>query len=459
MKLSLTHFLPIGGLISLAISSCGDTSNIGSSLISDEVSIIVDSSFVASGRTADNSQVQARTITQLLGIINAGEYGTLSSDFVTQFMPAGSIDTTGITSDNIDSVKLIFSIPNGAYVGDSLIPMGLKVFPLTKSLPSPIFSDFDPTDYYDPSAPLSSKIYACNALGEKDSVAALDARYIFVDLPASLGKRLYDAYVTDPAIYQSPTSFSRVFPGLYVSNSYGSGRVVKIQNTLLRLYYHRTFHKADKDSTARYYGNYYAVTPEIISNNIIDYKMSQPLSNRIESGEQIIVAPAGTDIDVEFPAKDIINFYRANSGPLSVINSLSFSIPAEYLTNNYGILPPDNLLLVLKNKKDKFFADNLVNDNVSSFYATFDSENMCYTFSDMRGYILDVLGKDNLTPDDYTFSLTPVIVTVSTNQTSYYQTSTYVSDISPYMETPAMVKLSVEKAKIIFTYSKQSIKN
>lgn len=458
MKLSLRHLIPVS-FIAAIISSCGDTTNIGSSLISDEISIVVDSSFVASGSTADNSQVQARTITQLLGIINAGDYGTLTSDFVTQFMPAGSIDTAGITSDNIDSMKLIFSIPNGAYVGDSLIPMGLKVYPLSRTLPSPIFSDFDPTDYYDPSAPLSSKIYACNALGERDSVAKLDARYIFVDLPRSLGRKLFDAYVADPSSYQSPTSFAKIFPGIYVSNSFGSGRVVKIKNTLLRLYYHRTIRKDNRDSTVYYFGNYYAVTPEIITNNIIDYKMGEPLARRISNGEQIIAAPAGTDIEVKFPAREIISKYRANSGPLSVINTLSFKIPAEYITNNFGILPPDNLLLVLKKKKEEFFANNLVNDNVTSFYATFDPTNMCYTFTDMRGYILDLLKKDTLTADDYTFSLTPVIVTISTNQSSYYSTSTYVSDISPYMETPAMVKLSVENAKIIFTYSKQSIKN
>lgn len=41
-------------------------------------------------------------------------------------------------------MKFVMQMTNGCYTGDSVIPMGLKVYPLTKALPSPIYSNFDP---------------------------------------------------------------------------------------------------------------------------------------------------------------------------------------------------------------------------------------------------------------------------------------------------------------------------
>ena len=78
----------------------------------------------------------------------------------------------------------------------------------------------------------------------------------------------------------------------------------------------------------------------------------------------------------------------------------------------------------------------------------------------MRQYILDMLAKDNLTADDYTFIITPVNVTYENSQSGYYQQAqAFVQSITPYISGPAMCKLDLEKAKIKFTYSKQSIKN
>ena len=57
---------------------------------------------------------------------------------------------------------------------------------------------------------------------------------------------------------------------------------------------------------------------------------------------------------VDIPLLDVINFYRQNSGHLSVINNLTLSIPAIDISNEYGIDPPTQLLMVLKKDKDKF---------------------------------------------------------------------------------------------------------
>ena len=116
----------------------------------------MDSSFTVSGRSITVDRVQSRTITQLIGLINAKGFGELESEVVCQFMPAASLVTEGVTADDIDSLKLVLLTSKTGFVGDSLAPMGLEVFRLNRQLPSPIYSDLNPTEYYDPSAIIGS---------------------------------------------------------------------------------------------------------------------------------------------------------------------------------------------------------------------------------------------------------------------------------------------------------------
>lgn len=446
-------------IILISLFSCGNTSSVGTSLLTDEVQIIMDSSFTVTGSSTPNAEVQSRTTTQLLGLIDAKEYGNFSSEFVTQFMPAAQIDTTGIPVDNIDSLKLIMAVPNGAVVGDSVVPMGLEVYLLDKELPNPIYSDFDAEGYYDPSQPIASTIYNVSAIGESDSVSALSYRYIYVTLPRTLGRELYQAYLENPSSYLTPKAFVNIFKGLYVRNSFGSGRVARINSSLMRLYWHTdTVSSQGTDSIIPGYGNYYAVTPEIITNNIIDFEMAPSLQSMIDQGRTIIAAPTGSDAIINFPAQDIIDVYRSGSGPIAMVNDLTMSVPAKLIANEYGINPPPYLLLVLKSEKTAFFMNNNLPDNETSFFAAYNEETGSYDFTGMRDYALWLLAKNNITADDYTFILTPVTLNYGTNNSGYYGSSSYLESVAPYVLEPAMTELDLEKVKIIFTYSKQSKK-
>ena len=119
------------------------------------------------------------------------------------------------------------------------------------------------------------------------------------------------------------------------------------------------------------------------------------------------------------------------------------------------------MLMLLSKDKDKFFANNEITDDVTSFVATYDSSEGCYTFSGLRAYLLKMLEEyeknGKVEAEDYTFTLTPVTVTTETNSSGYYQTSTYISSITPYVLTPVMTKLDLGKAKITFTFTKQSV--
>lgn len=464
MKQKFLHiFLPMVAAAATIIlgTSCNDTtSKIGTSLIEDQTEVIMDSTFVITGKSVENLRIQSRTTKQVLGDIRADGYGEFRSDFVTQFMAASKLDTDNVPVENIDSLKLIMRIPKTNVVGDSLAPMGLQVFPLTKVLPAPIYSDFDPADYYDPSTPLATQYYKANVLEEGDTAQWMNSSYIFVKLPQELARKLYQTYLDNPASYSSPAAFTKEFPGFYIRHSFGSGNVVSIEQTVMRMYYHKnTVNAAGRDTTYRYTGYYYGVQPEIITNNIINYTISDKIQARLDKGENLLIAPAGRDVEINFPAKELISSYRDNAGKLSVINTVSFRIPVSEIENSYGINPPSSILLILSKDKDKFFIENDVNDDVTSFLGTYDSANKCYTFANMRSYMLDILGKEELKEEDYTFTVTPVsLVTTTEASTSYYYygTSETVNAIVPYIGTPVMASLDLSKAKIILTYSKQT---
>ncbi|MDE6360999.1 MAG: DUF4270 domain-containing protein [Muribaculaceae bacterium] len=451
-------------LLGSLFTACENTTqDIGSSLIQAESEVVIHNEFSVSGHSTPNTAIESRTIVQLLGDISAEGYGNFSADFVCQFMPASKLVTDGVTVNDLDSMKLILAYPNGGYVGDSIAPMGLEVFPLNRQLTSPIFSTFNPEEYCDvTAAPLASKIYVGNAQGENDSIQALSYREIYVDLPLSLARDLFTLYVENPEAYSFPSEFAKHFPGIYVRNSFGAGRVTQIQQTSMVIYYHTTSEDAEGNEVkTSHEGNYFVVSPEVISNNNISFTIDPALQARIDAGESIIVAPVGRDVEITFPIRDVLDYYLDNCGPLSVVNTLTMTIPAEEIENAYGIGIPESLLMVVSSEKDEFFLNNSLNDDKKSFIATYSASSKGYVFSGLRNYFLAMLDKYNAdgTIDiaDATFTLTPVTLTTESTSNGY-TTSTYVSAITPYIGKPAMGKLNLDKADITFQFSKQSFK-
>ena len=456
-------------LISATVSCNNEISTIGSSLIDDQVEIVIDSAFTITGYSVRSNSVPARTILQLLGSIDAEGYGSFASDVVTQFMPMEQFDTIGMNVDQIDSVKMIMRCPNGAYVGDSLMPMGITVYPLTKQLPMNIQSDFDPTDYYDPkSTPLCSTIYTLTAAGYKD-IADQPYRYVTMDIDPEFGRNLYRKYLESPSTFATPQAFAQYFPGVYIKNTFGNGRVMQVDSTVVTLYYRQRLPLEDDeegDTIVNTSTSYLAVATEILTNNNIDYRVSPLIQEYVDKGVPLLVAPTGYDVDITFPGRELVDAYRSRTNALAVVNTLSVSIPVETVANDYGIAPPTYILMVLKSKKDDFFLRSKLPDDETSFYAKYNTQTGNYEFNDMRAYVLYLLNKKEIKDEDVEFTICPVTIgwqNTVTSTTSYYY-STYDTDnqytiatVTPYINKPTVAILHIEQAKIKFTYSVQSL--
>ncbi len=461
----------------LGLWSCNDET-IGSSINDTRLAIIADSSFTIVGEAVENRSLQSRTSTQLLGTIKSKGYGTLSSQFVTQFMPVYAVDTAGVTEDWIDSCKLILRLPStGAFTGDSVAPMRLNVYALNKQLPSPIYSDFDASGYYDESDLMASASYSqasSKLVSEYDSenYTYVYHREVEIPFPVSFARKLFNEFIDNSETFRSPSNFAKYFPGVVITNSFGSGRVMNFTDTGLRVYYRKR--TALSDTTDTIYPaveqTYIGSSPEVVMNNLITLDVDADVQQRVDNGEAIVMAPAGFEVKARFPIQDIVDTYKAASqNSMSVINSLSLELPVEELETQYDIEPPQYLLMVKSDMKNDFISGDSLTNSKDSFYAEYDSSEKSYTFSGMRDYILDIINnKGGIAPEsDMYFTITPMDVTVYTDTSSsyyyyyYYSSSSYststVTKISPQVSCPAIARLRLDKAKVKIIFSKQSM--
>ena len=460
MRTTLYTLLAV--VLALALHSCTDET-IGSSLTDTRTAIIEDSSFVLTGHSVPNQRVQARTSTQLVGLLKADGYGTLGSEVVTQFIPASTIDTTGVSVDMIDSCRLMLAITPSGFTGDSLPAMRMNVYRLNRQLPSPLFSDFDPSEYYNESDLLGSTAYspssATTIYKETQQTAAITYKAVFVPMPVSLAREMQSEFRHNPETFNSPSAFAKFFPGIYIKNSYGSGRVMNFNRTELQVFYRKAQTDIDgNDTIINNRSTYLAATPETLQDNIISYEVDAAVKQRIDQGEAIVVAPAGYEVQLRFPIQEIIDsFYSSVGDDLGVINKLELTLPVEDTGTAYNIDPPTNLLMVKTSQKDKFIAGDSLTNNKDSFYATYSSAKRAYVFTGLRDYILNIINNQNgiASEEDINLTVTPVDVITYTSAATYSTSAqTIVTKISPQVSVPAIARLRLDKAKVKITYSK-----
>jgi len=473
--------LCIGSALALlaGITACDSSDDLtmpGSALVSDQFSVVVTDTFTLNARSIPNPRVQSRTTTQLLGAIEAPAYGTLHADYVAQLFPSNSIDTTGVA---LDSIKLQLVFDKGGFVGDSLAPIGFEVYPLTGMLPYPIYSnfpegtDFAETGFYNPEPAADdchgTGMFTGAGISISDAVAGNKYRFAYASLPKSFGQKILDAY-KDPStrnLFNNPEEFARqIFPGVYVKTTFGSGRVTRITDTRVMMYYSKSQRLANSDgvlvdSITRHFTYIMSTAPEVVSNTNITLDMSDRITTMANAGRAVLVSPAGRDVELTFPIRNVIKAYEQSTGSsLSIVNTMTFSMPCDSITNGRGITPPTYLLMVLSKDKDKFFAANKLPDDVTSFVATLNTKTMTYDFGNMRDYLMEMIAKgDALSPEDYTFTMTPVSM-VTEDSSSYYSSasSSTLSGMSPMVAMPSMAELLPQKSKVTLTFSKQQIK-
>lgn len=470
MKISRYFLIP--AVSALLFTACDDdTSLIGSSLSRGEVTIVLDSlKYHLQSEVLERDNFDSRSTTTLLGRISVPVYGDLRCSFVSQLLPAtttGIPDSIGV--ERMDSMRMIASVPRGAFTGDSIAPQQLKVYSLTKPLPAYIDNKFDPDGYFDKENPLGCQTYSMNELSSNDSIfAKRSVINIPVTLPAKMARETFNAYKSDPSLFEWPANFSKKYPGVYVESGFGRGCISNIAALNFYIYYHhletRTFIEGDvsvnKEVVVKDSVSVFTTGPEVTTANIISYEIGAKLKGMKGDGKSLVTTPGGYVTRIKFPADEIIKEYNDRDHNMGIVSNLSFSLPASQIENDLDIQVPPFMALIKTSELDSFFNANKLPDDKTSFWAAYNSTTGQYTFKSMRQYIVDLMKNDMPpTDDDMDFTLIPVNILTESETNSYTgAVTTYVTRCAPYMLKPTMALLHTDRAVICFTYSMQTIK-
>lgn len=453
------------------ISCENEVSPIGGSIVNGEVAISVDSLILkVDASTLREEEIDARSATTLIGDINVPEYGHLSASYVTQMLSAASLsipDSIGI--DRVDSLRMVLEIPRNQTIGDTLAPQQLKVYRLNRQLPSDIMSDFNPEGYYDKADYVATRNYTLSALAMPDSAfRKLTMLSIGFPMPKQWAVDIFRAYREGSVAFEWPQDFNRYFPGLYIEPSFGRGAMANVDATRMWLYYHYYVKRnvveneqaVQKVYTMKDSVCVFASSPEVISSSILTYAPSRSVEDLVAEGKKVITTPSGYRVRIKFPAKEILEQYWVSDHNLSIINNLTFALPATTIPNEHGILPPPELLMIRTKDIKDFFANGKVPDNKTSFRGTYSSTRGRYEFSSMREYIVDLRNKGrDIDPEDIDFTLIPVSFTTETVTSSYTGATTiYVTSCTPYISSPRMAVIDTDRAAVVFTFTSQLVK-
>ena len=434
-------------LIAGYLIGCNDTiDSIGIHMKPDEdVIAVFDTTLNIDGRTIRMDSLYAKSINGLLGQFQDPQFGGLKAGYVCQYYPSlgFSLDSIlGTAGQEVDSIQL--KILYTSYVGDSLAPMEVSVYPVVRPLEKNYYTNVDPAQFCDTQTLLGQQAYTARDLTISDSLnQTLSYKMVSVPLSRELGQSFLDEYRKPNHGLFTPSGFTTFFPGTYLASTFGSGCILKVESTEIDIYYTRLFTKqgsAGQDSI--YQGASLAVlsvTKEVIQLN--KYKGLNDEHLLEESSDKMYLkSPAGIFCEVSIPLKKIVQTLGNRK-----FNNVKLSIGAypkedrEYVLNfpglgvsNTATQTRPKMLLIEPDSIKTFFEERKYANGQTSFYTTFDASAFAYTFDNISNVIQNAIDKGvqneflslylipvdvsyYLYTDPYTYSSYPV-----DNATSHY---------------------------------------
>ena len=429
-----------------------------------------------SGTTIKDPVLYAKTIYGLLGNFYDPSYGQLKAGYICQFYPAqgfgdqdriNSVDA--FTGGKIDSVQL--KILYTAYVGDSLSPMEVSVYPVTKALEENYYTPLRPADYCDLDSILGKKVYTAYDLNISDSLHQanlLNGNYKVVSVPLSreLGQTFYDEYkecLKDPDRknpFKTPEAMAEFFPGLYVRSTLGSGCLLQVEKTDVFIYYSWTQQVEDTTNQVNGFRTdtlisvaVLDVTKEIIQLNEYVGSHDEQLWEVSDVEKMYIKTPAGIFAQISIPMGELkskIGNRKFSSVRLSIQAEVAddwkytWTFPGTGAANSLS-MAQSKMLLIEPDSISSFFEKQKVADGRTCYFTTFEPSTYSYTFSNIANVIQYALDHQPMI-DPLVLRLVPVDVAYYNASSSYsYYPVDYAS--SHYL-FPSAVTLKKDNLKI-----------
>jgi hypothetical protein len=465
---------------SILLGSCNDDYGlVGPSIQPEEdTPTIKADTFMLKASTVVLDSIYAKTATGLLGEIYDPLFGDLKADFICQFYAQDGFTFRQKPIDGkIDSVLFMLFYSNRDWIGDSLASMQATVYPVVKPLDRNYYTNIDPAQYVDFNNPLASKTYSPRDLTVSDSlwnatttsgsytVYSYNAR-IEIKLPVSLGQKFYEESINNPGNFVDQDAFNKFFPGLHITNTFGSGNILSINATQIVIYYN---YYAERPSTGAIdsvvmANEVFPVTKEVIQMN---HMKNAGLDQLLVPNDQYtyIKSPAGVSTRLTIPMKEIKEKVENRR-----INTFYFELKAMPQDNwKYALSPPENVLLIPEDSVKTFFEKGKTEDNVTTYLGTYNPASLLYFFTPITSTSTaasTVTSKTNLAnlikyqllyaPDeDLNMLLIPVTRSIMSSGSSTVATESISSYLKPASLTLRKDSLAMQVQVITSIYEKE----
>lgn len=417
-------------LATFIFMSCDDTTdNIGSGTLidnSDNLNIVTDT-FEITSRSIIADSVLSRNTSGYLGKVRDPETGAyMSSNFMTQFyLPEGfefpnkdsihSVVNGEIVADSCD-IRLYYK----EFYGDSLAPMKLTAYELTKPIPEETYySNFSPEkEGFVDKTKAVDKVYTITDLNV-DETTRKGSDYIpsiRIPLDASFGTKLIRHYYDNPSDFKDAYTFiHKVLPGFYFKTQGGLGSMAHVFLSQLNVYFRYKFTTTKSDETkvdtiivanAAFPG-----TEEVLQTSTIINDKAAIKRLAEDNTCTYIKSPAGIFTEMTIPVEAIMRGHENDT-----INTAKVSLTRinATQTGEYALEAPQTLLMIPKAEMYTFFEDRKVVDYKTSYIATFNKTSNQYTFSNI-GSLVRHMWENKSQKDWDKVVIIPVSTTVNTS--------------------------------------------
>ena len=432
-------------MLTIAISSCDkDTTTMGYTLTSekDQFNVMVDTFDVAT-QSVSAGAVLSRSAYSYLGRIKDPETGAyITSDYMTQFMVLEN-EGDGIfqVKDSISSLDSLgrpealscyLNIIVSSYQGDSLAAMKLAVEELAKPVEEgkTYYTNFVPekSGYIRQDGLFKEKLYSIIDLTMSDSLRNVRRNgnyYERILIPLNdpytdkegnaynnYGTYLMRQYYDHPEYFRSAIAFAQnVCPGFYVKTTDGIGLMSEIISNQLVVDYRF------KEDSVQYLGEHvFYGTEEVLQTTHISNNQEKIDSLLKEKWCTYLKTPAGIFTEVTLPVDDIKKGHENDT--ITSAKIVFQRLRDASKLSDVIMDEPQYLLMVEADSVSTFFENNSLNDNMTSYLATFNSQYNTYAFNNISNLINRMDEKRNSSVNWNKVILVPVKASTSTSSTS-----------------------------------------
>ncbi|MDR1526006.1 MAG: DUF4270 domain-containing protein [Tannerella sp.] len=376
-------------LTAFILCACDDNlTKVGTTILPPDDSITVyTDTFRMKASTVKLDSIFAKTTTCMLGEMYDPVFGNIKSDFLCQFYCQEGFRFAEMPHNGkIDSVDLFiyysYNATGGlmAY-GDTVTPMQATAFPINQPLRRYFYTNDEPEKYCDMNSPMGVCTYTAYDMTISDSIRNLGYfPNIRIKLPVELGQKIYDETVNNPSSFASQEAFNEFFPGVYVTNTFGSGNLILTsgENVSIRISYTYVQQGSEgQDSLVNgvHWFNSMKSVFQInrFKNSHIDRLLEEnPTHTYIKS-------PAGVCTRLVIPTMEISNTLDVQD---RFINS--FILNLKYLPADdwdYAYAPPSHLLILPEDSVTTFFENASIENSNTSYISYMNTDGSNYYYS------------------------------------------------------------------------------